>query len=234
MPYIARMSIALVTPLHEEHDLFAEALHKRGITHETSMIGRLPARVYPALGLMLVRGGHGKTQFGIHTQHVLDHRGPFEAVICAGAGGAIAPGVEVGDLVLGSTTVEHDYVLRFVKRPLPRFDGDAALTTALRAAHPADSAFTTRIDVIASGDEDVIERTRAEDIRERTGAVIVAWEGVGGARACKFSGMPFVELRGATDNADHTAPGDFETNLALVMDHMAALICAWRGVQTRA
>jgi adenosylhomocysteine nucleosidase len=223
------MSIAFITPLHEEHDLFAEALHKRGVAHETSMIGRLPARVYPSLGLTLVRGGHGKTQFGIHTQHVLDHRGPFEAVICAGAGGAIAARVEVGDLVIGSTTVEHDYVLRFVKRPLPRFEGDVGLVAALQAAHPADATFATRVDVIASGDEDVIERTRAEDIRERTGAVIVAWEGVGGARACKFSGMPFVELRGATDNADHTAPGDFETNLALAMDNMAALMCAWRG-----
>lgn len=176
-----------------------------------------------------MRGGHGKTQFGIHTQHILDHKNAFAAVVCAGAGGAIAPQINMGDLVVGTTTVEHDYVLRFVRRPLPRFDADAGLLAQLRRVTLSGAAFATHFDIIASGDEDVIERTRAEDIRQRTDAVIVAWEGVGGARACKFGQIPFVELRGATDNADHTAPGDFDTNLALVMDNMAAFMVAWLG-----
>jgi adenosylhomocysteine nucleosidase len=56
----------------------------------------------------------------------------------------------------------------------------------------------------------------------------VAWEGAGGARACKFSQVPFVEIRGVTDKADHSAPSDFESNLALAMNNIAALIIAWR------
>ena len=230
------MNIAFLTPLHEEHDFFFKSLVHRGHTPHETHIGKLPAKVFPQLGLTLVRGGHGKTQFGIHTQHVLDQLGKFEfeLVVCAGAGGALTNGVNVGDVVIGTTTVEHDYNLKFVRRPLPRFDGDANAIAQLQTLQPSNFPtfkllFGLHFGPIASGDEDVIEATRGEDIRERTGGLIVAWEGVGGARACKFSGVPFLEIRGATDNANHTAPGDFETNLELAMDNIAAVMVAWRS-----
>jgi adenosylhomocysteine nucleosidase len=59
----------------------------------------------------------------------------------------------------------------------------------------------------------------------------VAWEGAGGARACAFSGVPFVELRGITDTADHNAPADFKTNLRIAMASAAALVTLWRAAQ---
>jgi adenosylhomocysteine nucleosidase len=222
------MNIAFLTPLHEEHDLFLKALTQRGFDCQNTNIGKLPAKVFPQLKLTLVRGGHGKTQFGIHTQHVLDHANRFDLVICAGAGGALAEGVNVGDVVIGTTTVEHDYNLKFVRRPLPRFEGDAKAISSVQRLAIGNGLFGLHFGVIASGDEDVIEATRGEDIRERTGGLIVAWEGVGGARACKFSGVPFLEIRGATDTANHTAPGDFETNLELVMSNIAAVVVGWR------
>jgi adenosylhomocysteine nucleosidase len=55
----------------------------------------------------------------------------------------------------------------------------------------------------------------------------VAWEGAGGARACAFSQVPFVEIRGITDTADHNAASSFETNLALAMGNIAQLLVAW-------
>ena len=57
----------------------------------------------------------------------------------------------------------------------------------------------------------------------------MAWEGAGGARACAFSDVPFIELRGITDTADHNAPADFETNLHVAMDSVAALVAMWRS-----
>jgi adenosylhomocysteine nucleosidase len=225
------MHIAFLTPLHEEHDFFLKALTQRGFAAQQTHIGKLPAQVFPQLGLTLVRGGHGKTQFGIHTQHVLDSASQFDLVVCAGAGGALADEVNVGDVVIGTTTVEHDYNLKFVRRPLPRFDGAASAIAGLKNL-PTFKPHTFKLlfGPIASGDEDVIEATRGEDIRARTGGLIVAWEGVGGARACRFSSVPFLEIRGATDNANHTAPGDFETNLELAMDNIAAVMVAWRKI----
>lgn len=222
--------IIVLTPLHEEFDGFVASCVKRSLPVEFRQLGRLPAQHYPSLGVMLVRGGHGKTQFGIHTQHVLDHfardaNQPADndlLVICAGAAGALADGLQVGDVVVATETVEHDYNLKFVRRPLPRFAGDAASIAAMRLLTPVN--FKLHFGVVASGDEDVIEVTRGADLRERTGGIAVAWEGVGGARACKFNRVRFLELRGITDTANHDAPADFETNLALVMDNLVEVL----------
>ena len=75
--------------------------------------------------------------------------------------------------------------------------------------------------LFASGDEDVIELERKKQIQRRTGALVVAWEGAGGARACQFSGIPFMEIRGVTDNADCTA--------ALILHKIWKKLCEmWR------
>ncbi|MCB0126353.1 MAG: hypothetical protein KDE58_29045 [Caldilineaceae bacterium] len=52
----------------------------------------------------------------------------------------------------------------------------------------------------------------------------VAWEGAGGARACQFSDVPFVEIRGITDNANQTAAADFERNLQASLHNVATTI----------
>jgi nucleoside phosphorylase len=40
--------------------------------------------------------------------------------------------------------------------------------------------------------------------------------------------VPFVEMRGVTDAADHDAPADFEANLEIAMNNIAALVMRWR------
>jgi adenosylhomocysteine nucleosidase len=56
---------------------------------------------------------------------------------------------------------------------------------------------------------------------------VVAWEGAGGARACQFSGLPFVEIRGVTDSANSTASADFARNLHHALCNVAAVITLW-------
>ena len=60
----------------------------------------------------------------------------------------------------------------------------------------------------------------------------MAWEGAGGARACRFNQIAFLELRAITDTADHDAPGDFAANLQIAMANAAALVNLWRGQET--
>ena len=56
---------------------------------------------------------------------------------------------------------------------------------------------------------------------------MVAWEGAGGARACAFSQVPFVEVRAVTDAADHQAPSDYDANLEVAMNNLAAFLTSW-------
>ena len=146
-----------------------------------------------------------------------------------GAAGALVDGVCVGDVVVATKTIEHDYNNKFNKRALPKFDGARTAIANLRSVSQSANAFSVHFGPIASGDEDVVETERKRGLYESTGALAVAWEGAGGARACAFSGIPFIEIRGVTDTADHNAASDFEENLEVAMNNLATLITTWIG-----
>ncbi len=130
----------LLTPLPEELTALAAVLRRLGHTIERGCTGRIDCLRLPSLGLTLAVGGHGKAQFAVQTQHFIDRLGTVERVICAGAAGSLASEVGVGDLVAATATVEHDYTLRFVQRPLPSFPGDAAALAGLRGPWPSGAA----------------------------------------------------------------------------------------------
>src|SRR5262245_47641395 len=209
-------NILIVTPLQEEYNDLYASLSAQGLDSLQTNIGKLAVHHFPSYNLTLARGGHGKTQFGIQTQYLLDHA-KFDLVICAGAAGAIAPQVKIGDLIVATSTVEHDYNIKFVKRPNPSFAGDANTIAQLKELKLPDADFNIHFGIMAGGDEDVIETVRGAQLREMHNALGVAWEGIGGARACAFSEVPYLELRGATDTANHEAPAVFDINLMTVM-----------------
>jgi len=50
-------------------------------------------------------------------------------------------------------------------------------------------------------------------------------ERVGGVWAPTLSDVPYLEIRGATDTANHEAPVVFYINLKIVMKNIAFLLC---------
>ena len=223
------MKRLIITPMKEELEFLLQSCSKLGFHAESAKVGRLPVVRLPDLGVTLARGGLGKAQFALQTQHLLDTCGDWDLIVCAGAAGALVDGVCVGDVVVATTTVEHDYNNKFNKRALPKFDGARTAIANLRSVSQSANAFSVHFGPIASGDEDVIETERKRVLYESTGALAVAWEGAGGARACAFSGIPFIEIRGVTDTADHNAASDFEENLEVAMNNLATLITTWIG-----
>jgi adenosylhomocysteine nucleosidase len=218
--------ILIVTPLQEEYNDLFDGLSSLGLDSCKDKIGKLEVHHFPALNVTLARGGHGKTQFGIQTQYLLDHA-QFDLVICAGAAGALAPEMQLGDLIVVTTTVEHDYNNKFSPRPKPQFHGDAKSIEQLKKLNLPNADFMVHFGIMAGGDEDVIEIERGRELKDLHNALAVAWEGVGGARACAFSEVPYLELRGATDTADHEAPVVFYVNLKIVMKNIAQLLVQW-------
>ncbi|MDP7533166.1 MAG: hypothetical protein QGI88_05265 [SAR202 cluster bacterium] len=107
----------------------------------------------------------------------------------------------------------------------PSFDGDPAYLSAIGSAGSlAAMPFDIHFGPVASGDEGIMGVERANEIVDATGAVAVAWEGAGGARACEFSGVPFVEIRGISDLADESSNTDFYENLPFAMKNLALLV----------
>ena len=221
------MKRLIITPMREELDFLLQGCTKAGFQAESGIIGRLPVVRLPDLGVTLARGGLGKVQFAVQTQHLLDTCSYWDLIVCAGAAGALVNEVSVGDAVVATTTVEHDYNNKFSERALPKFDGAGAAVADLKSVSHSTDTFSVHFGPIASGDEDVVETERKRMLHESTGALAVAWEGAGGAKACVFSGFPFVEIRGVTDTADRNAASDFEKNLEVAMSNLATLIISW-------
>lgn len=219
------MHTLLITPLIDEFTPLLEIFNTMGYVPVSKTIGNLQLYEITKLKLLLAQGGHGKTQFGIQTQHLLDLLQDISLVICAGAAGGIAHHINIGDIVIATSTIEHDYNLKFAKRPLPDFAGSPLHIEKIKSLPLLSiNDFKIHFGKVASGDEDVIERSRAEELRNLTNALAVAWEGAGGARAARFMGIPYLEIRGLTDVADNDAPIVFDENLKIIMPRIASLV----------
>ena len=223
------MKTAIITPLQAELFILREALENFGLKKREFNLDTIEIVEFQEIDLLLALGGHGKTQFGIQSQYILDRLPQIEILVCEGAAGALCGAVQVGDLVVATETIEHDYNLQFVNRPLPRFAGDSKTIGVLQKIKlETESDFSIYFGAVASGDEDIVTPARRQELAELTGCMVVAWEGAGGARACKFNQKRYIELRAVTDTADHTAMEDFKRNLTTAMDNLANFVIKWQ------
>ena len=221
------MATLVVTPIREEFDCLARVFAKRWGSPEKRAAGRADVHVYACAGVTMARGGLGKVQFAVTTGHLLDRLPQVDLLVCAGVAGSLADHVRVGDVVVGTATVEHDFNPKFTGAWLPSFDGSPPHVAALqRMAGDLQAPFRVHFAPVASGDEAIVDADRAAALRARTGALAVAWEGAGGARAASFSDVPYVEVRGISDMADHAAMDVFKANIPSAMENIAVIV-AW-------
>ncbi len=177
--------------------------------------------------IVVATGGLGKTQFGIQTLHHIHSVGSVSVVVCAGTSGGLASNLSSGDVVVATETVEHDFNNKngMINLDLPRFPGSPALLDKLPAALERKSwRFAVHYGGVASGDEGIDSRARADELRASTDAIAVAWEGAGGARAARFANLPFLEIRGISDAAGPGAMDEFLRNIPATMASVASVV----------
>ncbi len=203
--------ILVICPLKIEFKYLKEAFKKLNYKISTK-----PSHCFVQdTPLTLAVGGHGKVNFALSTFELIKSLKP-DLVICAGAAGGLK-GTSHLDIIAATKTIEHDYKTLFEPNtPLPEFTGD---TTLIKKISILDKVKTG---VIASGDEDVVSEKRADEIQKLTGAIAVAWEGAGGAKACKKTNTPFLELRFISDLCDESTHKDFKANLSKGMNIIAS------------
>ena len=219
------MTVLVLTPIEEEFAALTEELTSLGLPSSNISHGLISGRSYADGSLFVAQGGLGKAQFGVQTQHLLDHIDGVSLAVCAGTAGGLAPELAIGDVVVGTSTVEHDFNFALTSNPLPRFEGSEPHVRRLRSlAESLGEDFDLHFGTIASGDEGIADEARARQLRESTGAFAVAWEGAGGARAAKFSNVPYLELRGISDNANNEALTQFFENIPTAMKNVAFVL----------
>ena len=209
--------------MKKELTYLCEEFSHLGWEFEKTSTGKLQYLFNRERNVVVAVGGHGKVQFGIQTSYLLNNLEKVEKVFCVGAGGGLAKHLKVGDLVVAEKTIEHDYEEKFdLNARLPEFFGHEELV--LRAKNIEFDNFGVHFGAIASGDEDIVDERRAEELWKKTNALAVAWEGVGGARACIFNDVPFLEMRAITDNARNSVGESFLRNLPIAMKNSANFI----------
>ncbi len=196
---------------HAGRDYWSGLLHGKPVVLALSRIGKVAAATTAAALI---------ERFGV------------ARVIFTGVAGGVGPGVRVGDVVLGSSFLQHDMDASplFPRFEIPLygqtcFPGDAALTalllqacqTALAGMKPTSLVSDQPLvhtGLIASGDRFVssgVEVGRLLAALQASGhrPLAVEMEGAAVAQVCADYGVPFAAVRTISDRADDTAHVDF-------------------------
>ncbi len=201
-----------------EQSLLLSFFKKAGVPIVQKQYGKAVAYLLGEKAVLAI-GGHGKVQFGIRTQYFLSEISDVDQVICAGVGGGLVSDVHIGDVVLGRGCVEHDYQQKLRTAPSPFFEGNVDMLKVFEGFESSD--YDVHVGVIASGDEDILDEGRRKELQSQTGAIAVAWEGAGGARACKFNRKPYLEIRAISDTC---RGGDFEKGFNLALENLGRFL----------
>lgn len=222
------MSTTLILcPLKKELNYLLEGFSKFNLNFIASKSHRIVTYTNHDLRITLSLGGHGKTQFGIQTQYLIHQLPNLELIIGAGSAGGLAEHLSVGDLIIGESIIEHDFKEKFnPNKKKPTFLTSELHINQIKSTMISASDYDYKIHYgpIASGDEDITTRERAQLLLDQTQALAVAWEGSGGIRAAKFNEIPYLEIRAITDNARNSVGESFLKNLQPSMHNIAHFI----------
>lgn len=243
--------VAIVAAMHEElsallaqmpdeqrvrvagRDFWAGHLHGRPVVAVLSRIGKVAAAV---------------------TATVLLERFGVRAIVFTGVAGGLAPGVNVGDVVVASELLQHDLDASpiFPKYEVPlmgmaRLPADAVIADALATVAAqvlrdlvaligqqaldefGIEAPRVHRGLLVSGDRFVSTTAESEALRrDLPDALAVEMEGAAMAQVCHDYGVPFAAMRTISDRADDAAHGDFARFVVEVASRYSlALVGAW-------
>jgi adenosylhomocysteine nucleosidase len=217
----------LLFPLKWELDFFLKHFGEEGSVR--SQFQHTPVYRFADRDLICAFTGQGKVQMALSAQALCQKFPEIQSLVVGGSAGRLAPDLQLGDLVLGELTIEHDFKVR--SRPMmpPAFPADLNLLEKWKSLELSNG----HIGKIASGDEDVVSMNRRRELHSETQALCVAWEGAGGARASRFLKKPYIEIRVITDLGDSSSSsseslrGEFEAQLDISMKNFAQAMKAY-------
>lgn len=177
--------------------------------------------------IYLTQSGIGSINAAINLSLLLDHIDGVEGVILLGVGGALTTDLEIGDLVISESIIQHDYLfyMDFGKYCITpgEYAFDPEGLNVLRPAIKADLKLAkllkdnlkdikTYEGIIASGSEFAGTSDRKKIIHSETNALLVEMEAAAVSQVCKRAKMPFVVAKTVSDrlNADGGIETDFQ------------------------
>ena len=164
--------------------------------------------------IILAQSGVGKVNAALNTQYIIDIYKP-NIIINTGVAGGIADGLDVGDIVIGTYLVQHDFdvtVLGYAKgymctgiekdKPTKYYSDKILIEKFQIALEQNMPSKKIHQGIIASGDKFVSGKEIKKEINEYFGAIAVEMEGCAIAQVATRNKIPFVVTRAISDLAD--------------------------------
>jgi len=219
------VKLGIIGAMNEEIEtLLGEMIDKKSAEHAGSIFyeGKLENT-----SVVVVKCGIGKVNAALCVQILCDCY-EITHLINTGIAGSLSPQLDIGDLVISSDAMYHDFDCHAFGYPVGLVPGmplsypaDKTMISFAQGAaeliHPGHSV----VGRIASGDQFVCDNALKERIISVTQALCTEMEGTAIAQTAFRNRIPFVILRAISDKADDSAEMDYPT-----FEKIAAHRCA--------
>lgn len=208
------MKIGIIAAMEEELKLLVENLEDK--SQETVLSNVYYSGRYGEHELVLVQSGVGKVMSAMSVA-ILVGSFKVDAIINTGSAGAVATGLNVGDVVVADTLVYHDVDLtafgydygQMSMQPL-YFHSDKTFVSTFEAVLSKEEMIS-KVGLIATGDSFIAGQEKIDVIKGHFPQVLaVEMEGAAIAQAAQATGKPFVVVRAMSDTAAHDANITFD------------------------
>ena len=197
----------------------------------------------------LTKCGTGKVFAAMAAQILID-RFAATKLINIGVAGGIGSGLHVGDMVLSTDAVQHDFdmsALGYVRgrnmdvsddpTEPTRYAADEELRVQFKAAAqktlPADCGLLEG--TIVSGDQFIGDAETKKSLHELFGGMACEMEGAARAQVAGCQGVPFLIVRSISELADGGAKISYRETMQQAADRAtAALLCMFRDLPKEA
>lgn len=168
--------------------------------------------------IVLVECGIGKVNAAICSTLLISEF-DVEKVLFTGVAGAINTGIDIGDIVVSTELIEHDFnatAFGYDYGVIPRMESsrfksnDELVKLAKDVAVSNFGAEKVWEGIILSGDEFVASPEKIKWLRETFNGECTEMEGASVAHVCTVLDKPFVIIRSISDKANHDASVNFD------------------------
>ncbi|MBQ2946287.1 MAG: 5'-methylthioadenosine/adenosylhomocysteine nucleosidase [Bacilli bacterium] len=193
-------------------------IKEKNIYEKTFYIGNIEEKQ-----VVLVKSNVGKVNSARVTQLLIDNF-DIKLVINVGTAGSVDNSMEIGDVVVATELVQHDFDVTPFGRKLGEIEN---IGESIKIDNKLLSLFDemdVKKGIIASGDKFIINREEKDNIRNIFKAMCIEMEGASVAQVCFLDKIPFLVIRSITDKLDGSSKVDFEKFLESSSKNAATIL----------
>ncbi len=181
--------------------------------------------------VVVVQCGMGKVNAGICAQLLID-RFNVDRVINTGVAGSLDAAIDIGDIVVSTDVVQHDFdlvPLGYARGEMPAIGTTSfpanekmrkSVVKAVKELVPQIKAFEGRI---CTGDQFIASKEHKKAIISTFGGLCCEMEGGSIAQVCHLNKTPFVIIRAISDKADDSEEVSFNEFMEAAAARCAAI-----------